>query len=204
MNFDSMSRGEMIARLIEQEKEIIRIRRENLELTETATRAQESATANFQVARQRELGSLRGMVREFMTMVDQDLPEKPTAPSVATTRLRLRLITEEFFETFLAATGHELGLFEREIVDLIDHLSEKDDKDFNIFEVVDGLADMMVVIEGTFLAFGVDSGPILAEVHRSNMSKLGGSLDANGKATKGPNYSPPDIAGELRKQGWEE
>jgi hypothetical protein len=28
-------------------------------------------------------------------------------------------------------------------------------------------------------------------------------LRADGKVTKGPFYSPPDIAGELRKQGWD-
>jgi len=45
---------------------------------------------------------------------------------------------------------------------------------------------------------GVDLGAVLQEVHRSNMSKLGADgkpiYREDGKALKGPNYTPPDIA----------
>jgi hypothetical protein len=51
----------------------------------------------------------------------------------------------------------------------------------------------------------LDPYPLWAEVHRANMSKLdlfGNPIrDVRGKVTKGPNYSPPDIAGVLRAMG---
>jgi predicted HAD superfamily Cof-like phosphohydrolase len=70
-------------------------------------------------------------------------------------------------------------------------------------ELCDGLADVAYVCEGTFLEFGVDSGPIHAEVHRSNMAKVGGKADARGKIQKPAGWMPPDIGGCLRAQGWE-
>lgn len=48
---------------------------------------------------------------------------------------------------------------------------------------------------------------IFAEVVRSNRSKLvNGKIQRrqDGKILKGPDYSPPDIAGVLRAHGWEE
>lgn len=71
----------------------------------------------------------------------------------------------------------------------------------NMVEMVDALADLLVVVYGTACEMGVDLEPVFAEVHRSNMSKNGGK-DEGGKVLKGDTYSPPDIAGELVKQGW--
>jgi predicted HAD superfamily Cof-like phosphohydrolase len=56
--------------------------------------------------------------------------------------------------------------------------------------VADALADMVYVIHGTALAYGIPLDEVLAEVHRSNMSKLGldgrPMLRADGKVVKGP------------------
>jgi len=68
-------------------------------------------------------------------------------------------------------------------------------------EMVDALADLLVVVYGAAVEMGVDLEPVFAEVHRSNMSKDGG-LDAGGKILKGPSFRPPDILGELIKQGY--
>lgn len=77
---------------------------------------------------------------------------------------------------------------------------EAADKD-DFVEMVDALADILVVTYGTAVEMGVDLEPIFAEVQRSNMSKNGGK-DAGGKILKGPGFSPPDLAPILRKQGW--
>ncbi len=69
-------------------------------------------------------------------------------------------------------------------------------------EMVDALADLLVVVYGAAVELGVDLEPVFAEVHRSNMSKNGGK-DAGGKILKGPDFAPPDIIGELRRQGYE-
>jgi predicted HAD superfamily Cof-like phosphohydrolase len=71
----------------------------------------------------------------------------------------------------------------------------------DLVEMVDALADILVVTYGTAIELGVDLEPVFEEVHRSNMSKNGGR-DAGGKVLKGPAFSPPDVAGELIKQGW--
>jgi predicted HAD superfamily Cof-like phosphohydrolase len=79
---------------------------------------------------------------------------------------------------------------------------EAADKD-DFVEMIDALADILVVTYGTAVELGVDLEPIFAEVHRSNMSKDGGR-DAGGKILKGPSYSPPDLRRVLREQGWQE
>lgn len=76
----------------------------------------------------------------------------------------------------------------------------------DLVEFADALADLDYVIEGTRLEFGINGAPIAAEVHRSNLSKLGPNgpmLREDGKILKPPGWTPPDIAGELRKQGWQ-
>ncbi len=77
---------------------------------------------------------------------------------------------------------------------------EAADKD-DFVEMVDALADILVVTYGTAIEMGVDLEPIFAEVHRSNMSKNGGK-DPGGKILKGPGFSPPDLPPLLREQGW--
>ena len=48
----------------------------------------------------------------------------------------------------------------------------------DIVEVADALADLAYVIEGANLAYSIDfSRAVLAEVHSSNMSKIGGHRD---------------------------
>lgn len=71
----------------------------------------------------------------------------------------------------------------------------------DLIEMVDALADILVVTYGTAVELGVDLEPVFAEVHRSNMSKNGGK-DAGGKVLKGPAFEPPNILGELTKQGY--
>lgn len=79
-------------------------------------------------------------------------------------------------------------------------LEAADNSDF--VEMVDALADILVVTYGAAVELGVDLEPVFAEVHRSNMSKDGG-FDAGGKILKGSSFTPPDILAELRKQGYE-
>lgn len=72
----------------------------------------------------------------------------------------------------------------------------------DVAETVDGLCDLIYVALGTAVAMGVDLWPVFREVHRSNMTKTPGDVRDDGKINKGPTYSPPDIAGCLRAQGW--
>lgn len=87
--------------------------------------------------------------------------------------LRRRLLTEEYREYLTAA-------------DAADTVA-----------VADALADMVYVIYGTALHYGIDLDAVIAEVHRSNMTKTGHD---GGKAIKGPGYQPPDLAAVLHAQ----
>ncbi|GHF09142.1 hypothetical protein GCM10018772_37490 [Streptomyces fumanus] len=68
------------------------------------------------------------------------------------------------------------------------------------------LADVVYVAYGTALVHGIDLDAVIAEVHRSNMTKLGPdgqvARRADGKVLKGEHYEAPDVAGVLRGQGW--
>ncbi|MPY61822.1 pyrophosphohydrolase domain-containing protein [Streptomyces spongiae] len=68
------------------------------------------------------------------------------------------------------------------------------------------LADVVYVAYGTALVHGIDLDAVIAEIHRSNMTKLGpdGSVARreDGKVLKGEHYRAPDVSGVLRSQGW--
>lgn len=65
--------------------------------------------------------------------------------------------------------------------------------------VLDALSDIQYVLDGAYhaLGFSLVKEPAFAEVHRSNMSKLGADgkpiVRADGKILKGPNWTPPDL-----------
>lgn len=88
--------------------------------------------------------------------------------------LRQRLIDEEYYE-FCDAMANN-----------------------NEIEALDALCDLVYVIYGMALAMGWDINAAFAEVHRSNMSKLGADgkpvVREDGKILKGENYSPPNLA----------
>ncbi|MET8974760.1 MazG nucleotide pyrophosphohydrolase domain-containing protein [Streptomyces sp. NPDC004539] len=68
------------------------------------------------------------------------------------------------------------------------------------------LADVVYVAYGTALVHGIDLDAVLAEIHRSNMTKIGPGGEiarrVDGKVLKGEHYEAPDVAGVLRRQGW--
>jgi len=69
--------------------------------------------------------------------------------------------------------------------------------------VVDGrtMADLLYVIYGTAVSYGIDMDPVFREVHRSNMSKVGGYKREDGKWVKPATYSPARIELILAEQG---
>ena len=117
------------------------------------------------------------LVNEFHKNYDHPTPDKPKHPDQIDTELwdlRWDLLREEFEECRLAYS------------------------DRNPLEIMDALCDIIYVVYGMAIAYGWPINEALAEVHRSNMSKLGpdGSpiKRPDGKILKGPNYTPPDLA----------
>lgn len=119
------------------------------------------------------------LVGEFHRSFDLTIGDVPELPS------------EELCELRLALTAEELD-------ELAEALKARD-----LVEVADALADIVYVVYGSAISFGIDLDEVLEEVHRSNMSKLGHDGKAvtrsDGKVIKGPQYEEPDVEGVLRR-----
>jgi predicted HAD superfamily Cof-like phosphohydrolase len=144
--------------------------------------------------------SLREQVAAFHSIMGAPSAHRPALIPSARVRLRAALIAEEFFETMRAMFGDDAGLELAENTVMAGIRVNAIHVD--IPALADGLADLDYVVEGTRLEFGIDGAPIAAEVHRANMAKAGGPIAKNGKRLKPPGWTPPDIVGELQKQGW--
>lgn len=62
----------------------------------------------------------------------------------------------------------------------------------DIIEMADALADILYVVFGAAIAFGIPIEKVFTEVHRSNMTKSK-EKDAQGKTHKGDSYEPPNV-----------
>ena len=72
----------------------------------------------------------------------------------------------------------------------------------DVVELADGLADLIYVVIGTAVAYGLPISELFDEVHRSNMTKnVCDEPLLKGKTSKGAGYSPPNIRGILEKLG---
>jgi predicted HAD superfamily Cof-like phosphohydrolase len=143
------------------------------------------------------------MVREFFVIAGQPLPERPCVPSDDTVRFRLRLVAEEFFELLKASFGPDdqanLVSRERDVLYAIEIATITID----FPEFIDATIDLDYVVEGVRVSFGVNATPLWTEVHQKNMAKAGGPRRASdGKQLKPEGWTPPDIAGLLKAQGW--
>lgn len=59
--------------------------------------------------------------------------------------------------------------------------------------IADALADMIYIICGTALEYGIPLAVVFDEVQRSNMTKNPSENREDGKILKGPGYEPPRI-----------
>lgn len=129
------------------------------------------------------------------------IPLRAGAPSVAFPRIHLSLdlIAEEFSELVAAIYGHRAG--DAVLTAVRDAVATSDEGTRDVVAAADALADLSVVTSTLALEAAIPIDPLLDEVHRSNLSKLGADgqpvRDERGKVVKGPNYSPPDVAGVL-------
>jgi predicted HAD superfamily Cof-like phosphohydrolase len=109
------------------------------------------------------------MVQEFHEQFDIHVAATPSVPDDTTQTLRNRLIQEEFEEFQEAMQSKDLSAMAKE------------------------LADLLYVVYGTAVSMGIDMEPVFKEVHRSNMSKVGGYKREDGKWVKPPTYSPASL-----------
>jgi NTP pyrophosphatase (non-canonical NTP hydrolase) len=118
------------------------------------------------------------MVLEFHQKYGHLISPAPTTEiSVAVKQLRIQLMQEELSE--LISKGIEKN---------------------NLVEIADGLADLVYVVVGTAISYGIPFDRIFKEVHNSNMTKtaakvtnaLAGKKYGSGNP-KGPDFIPADI-----------
>jgi predicted HAD superfamily Cof-like phosphohydrolase len=92
-----------------------------------------------------------------------------------------------------------MALLKEEVSEFVTALEEGD-----LIGIADALADIVYVVYGTALTYGIDLDAVLQEVHRSNMSKLDSdgvpAIRSDGKVLKSEHYCPPDIASVLQQE----
>ena len=115
--------------------------------------------------------------------------------------MRMSLVAEEFAELVGAVYGQAARA---EIESSYRRAVAADDGTRDTVETADALADLIYVIYGMALETGIDLASVLAEVQRSNMSKLGADgkpvYREDGKVLKGPDYFPPNVEAVLRRR----
>jgi predicted HAD superfamily Cof-like phosphohydrolase len=119
-------------------------------------------------------------VREFHKLFEVPILDKPMIPPMERALLRISLIKEEFDELVGAA------------------------QDQDLVEVADALADLLYVVYGTALEYGIPVDAVFDEVHRSNMTKVwaDGTVHRrdDGKILKPDTYSPADVKSILERK----
>jgi predicted HAD superfamily Cof-like phosphohydrolase len=116
-------------------------------------------------------------VKEFHETYGLPVENAPNISDAKTNDLRINLLAEELDELKEALANND------------------------IVETLDALIDLQYVLDGAFLSLGLHDVKDIAfaEVHRSNMSKLGEDgkpirRESDGKVMKGPNYFVPDMS----------
>lgn len=121
----------------------------------------------------------QSMVEEFHRKFDILVQTSPTGATEDTKRLRIRLIQEEFDELKESMAEGNLAALAKE------------------------MADLLYVVYGTAVSYGIDMEPVFREVHRSNLSKVGGYKREDGKWVKPSTYSPASIEPIIESQAGE-
>lgn len=178
-----------------------------LELKRLQAREQELLENNTDKTIELRTVDRQRMVREGFIAFGQEIPDRIVMPSDDVVRFRARLVAEEFLEFLRAVFGDwrpepwRFEHLEKDINKLIDTAPVEVWK--NLPLVVDATVDLDYVSEGFRVAFGVDSRPVWSAVQRANVAKAGGpKRESDGKRLKPPGWTPPDIEGELVRQGW--
>jgi predicted HAD superfamily Cof-like phosphohydrolase len=111
-------------------------------------------------------------VKEFQTAVGQNVGQAPAFPSAAERILRLRLLEEEVKE-------YEQGEYNNDLENIAKEL-----------------ADIIYIVCGTAVSYGIPLDKVFDAVHESNMAKLVDGKPIrreDGKILKPEGWTPPDI-----------
>lgn len=181
--------------------ELAALRAEHRRLTQRVQELLESNTALVEAGR----ASLRSSVQHFMRLSEQPMLTKPGVPSDDLVRFRWKIHIEEVWEGLSAC----FAFYDKRTAEvtrgLMDRLIAQSSVRVDLVELADAIGDIDYISEGTRLTFGIDGGPVAAEIHRSNLAKVENGILRNGigKIVKPPGWTPPDILGVLKEQGYQ-
>ena len=118
------------------------------------------------------------MVRDFHEHFGALVSDRPTWCGDDVHRLRVALIEEELAEFRNAGEAQSL------------------------VEIADALADLLYVVYGAGVTYGIDLEPVFEEIHRSNMSKGEPAVvrRPDGKILKGDHSRAPDVRSIIAAQ----
>lgn len=147
------------------------------------------------------LESYGDSIKDFLVYSRKDELEKPTLGQDFTDSIY------EMMEGFgqLPKSTDSLGFPSEWVRALRRELLHEEVSEYNqaehesdIVEVADALGDMMVIIAGTAIAYNIDLPAVLAEIQRSNLSKIDPETKRvvkreDGKVLKPEGWTPPDI-----------
>ena len=112
-------------------------------------------------------------VKEFHKAFGHPMPQRAGLIDDGRAQLRVDLIQEELDEL-------KVAIYQR-----------------NIVAIADALGDLDYVVNGAAIEYGINLPKITAEIHRSNMTKLGPDRKPiyreDGKVLKGADYEPPNL-----------
>ncbi|EGF53642.1 bifunctional GNAT family N-acetyltransferase/nucleoside triphosphate pyrophosphohydrolase family protein [Actinomyces sp. oral taxon 170] len=148
---------------------------------------------------EREGNDPEALVRRFHHVYGLPVQTDGASLERESLHMRMSLIAEEFAELVGAVYGQAAR---NEVESGYRSAVAVDGGGRDAVEAADALADLVYVIYGMALETGIDLAAVLAEVQRSNMSKLGADgkpiYREDGKVLKGPGYFAPDVAQVLR------
>jgi predicted HAD superfamily Cof-like phosphohydrolase len=112
-------------------------------------------------------------VKDFHRKFEIPIVATPKVPEISRKVLRKKLIVEEYEELLEALEAD------------------------NLEEIADALVDLTYVGIGLGIEYGIPLDAVWAEIHRSNMRKLGGPKREDGKQLKPEGWRKPDIKAVL-------
>lgn len=122
------------------------------------------------------LGSAQRDVRDFHEKFGLTVNDVPSFPSAEVEDLRAELVREEAAELIEAI------------------------KAGSIAEIAKEAADVLYVVLGAMVSYGIELEPVWKAVHESNMQKVGGLKSATGKILKPEGWKKPDILSLINAQ----
>jgi predicted HAD superfamily Cof-like phosphohydrolase len=107
-------------------------------------------------------------------------------------------VAEEFAELTGAILGPRArAAVEQAVAAVVDGPTDEAD----VVQLADATGDLRYVLHGLELECGIPGDAVFAEIHASNMAKLGPDglplLRGDGKVLKPDGWTPPDVAGVL-------